>query len=164
MALTTTISLVLSCAQDLAAYAGQARDEFPDFSAVWPDGTGQGEADLFYYASLTLTTASLAIALDTLTDAEGNAIAFAEVRCMALRVDPAAPGAVDFVIPGTNGWDVLTNGAGDKITIQPGAIFIPCLTNLDGAYPVTPPDVDINLNRVVASDTDIQILVIGTSA
>lgn len=105
---------------------GAAVDQFVDLAVG--SGTAANQADVLWSDLRTLTTTAEDLDLQTLTDANGTALALAEV--MAIMIEVGASNSSNLVLePGaSNGWAAMFGTAG--LILRPGSTFlVACPTN-----------------------------------
>lgn len=164
MRTTVTLNLV-AVAIPSSDYAGAIRSAFPSIDVVWKDGTGDDQADDYFYDSFTASGGAETYDLNALTpgpEGSGDTVSLAEVRLLAVKVADDAPGPVHMAVPGSNGWDQLMPGGGDALILEPGATFVLISPN-DGEYTVTAPDSQLTFTQQ-AGDSDVELLIVGASA
>lgn len=133
-------------------------DPFDDnkFSGLVPS-----DANLFYHKKFAiLTTATEAIDLDALTDALGNAVAFAVVYGFLIQNVETTTGKYVFV-GGTGGdFETWVGAIGDKVKLGPKGVLMLC-SNVDG-YAVTAATGDVlAINNPTGGTVNVKVTIVG---
>ena len=161
--LRTQFFLSLSSHLDLADYEGGALAEVLIDTALG-NGTDANQADKLYQDTRPLgATSAEDLDLQALTDANGVAIALAEVRCLIIQADSTNGNNIEIKPSAATGWLALQKDASDISIIAPSAtlcLFAPA----DGGYAVSGSAKDININNTDSSPGSYTITIVGTSA
>lgn len=126
MALTANVSQSITGDYTAAAVLGTSPTWHfgTTASAAYSTGTGAGQVDKVYAASLNLAasgTANLDLA-GSLTDVSGATITFARIKAIHVEADAGNTNDVQVTRPASNGVPFLM-AAGDGIALRPGASF-----------------------------------------
>jgi hypothetical protein len=159
--LKTSMQASISPAGD---YGGAAVDAFPELSEVWGEGTGDNQANRFYYdeRSLAISTAEN-LDLAALTPGpQGATVTLAEVKFLAIYWDAANTGNGQVKAGASNGWSSLFTGTTDAIKLVPGTTTYLVINAEDGAYPVAGSNKVINIENMSGTGAGAyKILVVG---
>lgn len=135
-------------------------------AAEFTDGTGNNQANILHFATMTLAasaTANIDLA-GTLTDPIGGAAVFAKVKALAIRA--RADNVNSLIVGGaaTNAWVGPFGAATHTVTLPPGGQLV-LVAPLAG-WTVTPTTGDLLkvANSAAGSSITFDVCIIGTNA
>ena len=159
------ISAILAAAGDLSD--GQRAKA--EFDTLWGNGTGSNQAESMYYDVRSLAASATENAdLQTVTDANGVAIALVDVRMFLVQCPSTNTAGIKFYPGASNGWTALnaSSGATDdpETTIMPGATYL-VHAPVDASYAVSASNKVLTFENLSGSDANTYtILAIGVKS
>jgi hypothetical protein len=132
-------------------------------ASMFADGSGAGQASVFYSASRTLA-ASASESLDlngtALLDVFGQALALTKIK--GLIIQARAANTTDLTVGNvTNGLATILGIATQSFTLQPGEILAK-ITNSNAGYVVTPATGDLlRVANAAGASATYDIIIIG---